>query len=298
MCIGAVSDASHGNEEIYLDEWEIREPFRSQGAKLIFLASPELISDDSAHVHLISFSSTVLDRVVNSTIKAETYQLRNVQESADLIRAAIVHMHGLLDETDWERSAADGMRSVWFTDCKSCYDTLQKPIHKTVDKRLGIELASLRQHLWRDSGSHIPLPRMIEHRPATPSDTLKWIDTQVMVADCLTKSMKEDLLVQVINDNRWCYGQHEDAKEAKRRRQSQRKAARDRKHTVATADPEQTLLDESDSSEGDLTKFAKSNSISHDEPHTATHTQPNEVHNVEVFALPSVTFPYPKGDTT
>ena len=94
---------------------------------------------------MISFSSTVQQRVVNSTIKSETYQLSDVVESADLIRAAIADVHGALDRKQWETTAAKFMKSVfWFTDCRSANDTLQKPIAKTVVKRLGMELASLR----------------------------------------------------------------------------------------------------------------------------------------------------------
>ena len=32
ICIIACSDASHGGEDEWLDDWEEREPFRSQGA--------------------------------------------------------------------------------------------------------------------------------------------------------------------------------------------------------------------------------------------------------------------------
>ena len=73
LCVVPVSDASHGNEGIYIDEWECREQFRSQGAKLIFLGDNEVATKDEGQVHLISFPSTVQARVVNSTIKAETH---------------------------------------------------------------------------------------------------------------------------------------------------------------------------------------------------------------------------------
>ena len=39
ICVAAMSDASHGNEEGYLSDWDVREAFRSQGAKLVFIAS-------------------------------------------------------------------------------------------------------------------------------------------------------------------------------------------------------------------------------------------------------------------
>ena len=90
---------------------------------------------------------------------------------------------------------------------------------------------------------------MIENRPTQPSDSLKWIDTLVMCADCLTKSMKEDLLVKVIQENHWSFKQHDDALAVKRRRQSQRKNARDKKHAASTTggqEPER--LDASDTS--------------------------------------------------
>ncbi len=144
MCIAAVSDASHGNEFEYLDDWELRESFRSQGAKVILITNTKAILEEEVRCHLISVSSTVQQRVVNSTIKSETYQLSDVVESADLIRAAIADVHGALDRKQWETTAAKFMKSDWLTDCRSAFDTLQKPIANTVDKRLGKELASPR----------------------------------------------------------------------------------------------------------------------------------------------------------
>ena len=97
--IVAVSDASHGNEYDWVpgppdndspdlydeDEWQVREPFRSQGGKLICLAPERILCQECSEVHLVSFSSTVQKRVVNSTNKAETYQLTDVVEAGDLL---------------------------------------------------------------------------------------------------------------------------------------------------------------------------------------------------------------------
>ncbi len=145
LCIAAVSDASHGNEFEHPDDWELRESFRSQGAKVILLTNTNAIDEEDVRCRLISLSITVQQRVVNSTIKSETDQLSGVVESADLIRAAIADLHGALDRKHWETTAAKFMKSVWFTDCRSAYETLQKPVAKTVDRRLGVEVASLRQ---------------------------------------------------------------------------------------------------------------------------------------------------------
>ena len=179
-------------------------------------------------LHLISFGSTVQKRVVNSTIKAETYQLVDVVESADLLRAALADAHGQLDTSNWEDSAASYTMTQWCTDCRSCYDTLQKPIKKTISKRLGIELASLRQLLWRQSGHSLPERRLLEEKPKDPTDIISWVDTTIMVADCLTKAMKETYLMKVLNTNEWGQRQTEQMKEDKARKSYLRRTAKER----------------------------------------------------------------------
>ena len=126
-------------------------------------------------------------------------------EAADLIRAALADAHGQLDHSNWETSAASWCVSLWSTDCRSCADTLQKPVTRGIDKRLGIELASLRQYFWRVRGEQAPDRRLLDEFPAQSdrTDICRWIDTQVMAADCLTKLMKEDFLQAIIESNRW-----------------------------------------------------------------------------------------------
>ena len=81
ICVVAVSDASHGSEHEFLDLWKVREPFRSQGGSLVFIADRRAETEDECRLHLVSFKSTVQKRVVNSTIKAETYQLSDTVEA-------------------------------------------------------------------------------------------------------------------------------------------------------------------------------------------------------------------------
>ena len=63
ICVTACLAASHGGE----DAWQEREAFRSQGAKLIFIADTSILDGDEAFVHLVSFSSTAQMRVVSSS---------------------------------------------------------------------------------------------------------------------------------------------------------------------------------------------------------------------------------------
>ena len=190
---------------------------------LLFIASVDILDKDEAHVHLVNFKSTIQKRVVSSTMKAESYQLTEVVEAADLLRATLADCHGLLDHDHWETSAAAFCMSQWSTDCRSCHDTLQKPVMRNIDKRLGIELAALRQLLWRKRGLDKPDRRLLEERPMDLTDVCQWIDTTVMVADCLTKLMKDDFLLNVLRTNRWNSAQTEDARNTKQRKNDQAK---------------------------------------------------------------------------
>ena len=220
ICIIACTDASHGGEDEWLNDWQEREAFRSQGAKLIFISDTSILDSDEAQVHLVSFSSTIQKRVVSSTMKAESYQLTEVVEAADLIRAAIADAHGQLDHKDWESSAASWCKSQWLTDCKSCADSLHKPVARGIDKRLGIELASLRQFLWRRRLHDLPDRRLLEELPPDDehTDKCRWIDTTVMSCDCLTKAMPEDYLVNILDTNTWNVAQTTGAKATKLRK--------------------------------------------------------------------------------
>ena len=97
---------------------------------------------------------------------------------------------------------------------------MEKPVNKGVDKRLGIELASLRQYLWRQRGEPVPDRRLLEERPplSKRTDICRWVDTTVMAADCLTKLMEDHFLQSIIEKNWWDATQTEEAKQIKLRK--------------------------------------------------------------------------------
>ena len=133
MCIATVSDASHGNESEYWDDWEEVDPFRSRGAKVSCI-SDDRLGQHQCSVHFVGYSSVVQISVVNSAMKADTYLVDEV-DASDLLRAGLADLHGACDRVDCEVSAAVWCQHVWRADCKSCHNTLQKPIVKTVSKR-------------------------------------------------------------------------------------------------------------------------------------------------------------------
>ena len=95
--------------------------------------------------------------------------------------------------TEWHDQCQRKMKHVWVFDCMSLVEHLNAEAPKKVhDKRLGIELAALRQPLWTGNGQRSSL----EYSPC--GDELWWTETARMLADTLTKSMKPCLLTRIM----------------------------------------------------------------------------------------------------
>ena len=80
------------------------------------------------------------------------------------------------------------------TDCDSLYEHLVSPKFNNIEnKRLGIDLMALRQQIWeKEDGDRSMV------RDGSSGDYPKWIDTSVMLTDCLTKAMDPERLVQTL----------------------------------------------------------------------------------------------------
>ena len=225
MVVLIVTDASHGDET---DE-KSGTPYRSQGGRIVALATPSAMVSGVCGVHIIGFASHSLHRVVSSTMQAETYQLQLGVEAGDIIRAAVVDFRGLLNPREWERTAAEHMQMVWLTDCRSAESALVRSVlGKHASKRLGMELASMRQALWRRHGEALGDSADLDERPGPDdrTDHVRWIDTDIMPCDPLTKVMQPDKLMAILETNRWDTDQQLESLQKKRRKQEQRQAAR------------------------------------------------------------------------
>jgi hypothetical protein len=220
-----INDASHANELEYIKAIENYEPFRSQSGRLLALVSPEVLEGKESTVHLISHNSTLVKRVCRATLQAEAYSLQSGVEQGDVLRAAIADLYGKLDFKDWETTAAAHMQMVWITDCESVCSALKRPVQaKLADKRLQIEIAALRQSLWRKSGEAAEDPMYLDDKPdeRSCSDMIFWIDTDVMLADCLTKQMDPDVLLNTMKSGIWDPSQPIESLQKKRIKQMQR----------------------------------------------------------------------------
>ena len=148
---------------------------------------------DEAIVHPIAWSSIHIKRVCRATLMAETFAMIKGTEAGARIRAAIVDMRGKLDFKHWEETASQEMGHCWMTDCDSLYEHLMSNrLNSIENKRLAIDLMALRQQIWERSGERT---LEIDH---SCGDYPRWIDTSVMLADPLTKSMSCDRLASTM----------------------------------------------------------------------------------------------------
>jgi hypothetical protein len=220
-----IADASHANEFEFVDVTQELEPYRTQGGRITALASLSVISGEECNLHPFSTSSTSVKRVTRATVQGETYNLQSGVEFGDVMRAAIADMHDRLDRNDWERTSSMFMKHVWCTDCKSSEAALCNPVMgKIQDKRLGIEFAALRQSLWRVEGQALGDPRLCDALPdrAIATDICRWIDTDVMLADPLTKPMDASKMLHAMKTNYWDMKQPIESLRKKREKQRQR----------------------------------------------------------------------------
>ena len=107
-------------------------------------------------------------------------------------------MKGQLDFRNWEESASKAMGHVWLTDCDSLYEHLMSQrLNAIENKRLAIDLMALRQQIWERDGERT---LEVDH---SCGDYPRWIDTSVMLADPLTKSMSSYLLASTLMTGRY-----------------------------------------------------------------------------------------------
>ena len=169
--------------------------YRSQSGRVLCLASRDYLDTLEGHLYPIEWHSTVIRRVCKSTLQAESLSLQLGAAEAEHARAVL---HGLLepggkmDAVAWTTAAQDRTPVAWVTDCMSLKEHLLCPSSTTVsDKRLAIDLSSLRQELWREDGQDVGDPLFRDFPPDDAKTRILWTSTDRMLADALTKRISE-----------------------------------------------------------------------------------------------------------
>ncbi|CAE7561028.1 RE2 [Symbiodinium necroappetens] len=195
--IYSITDASHAAD---FDVSTTGTPMgsRSQSGRILALGSRKILETGKGTIHIIEYHSCVLKRVCRSTLQAETQSLIAGYEEGEHLRALMwgmnndYHDKGLI-------GAMDHMTLAMLTDCRSLEQHLRQPGLSTVaDKRLAIDLSSMRQLIWRKKGELVGDPLLTDEPPEEATTVVKWIDTSTMLSDGLTKKMKSNQIDQVM----------------------------------------------------------------------------------------------------
>ena len=96
------------------------------------------------------------------------------------------------DKHELTKSGNQTMQHLWLSDCGSLVAHRQTQTEAIPDDTLlSIGIAVLRQGLWQgpDGEPYEELPA-----EADAAHIVRWIDTSTMIADCLPKKMKADVL--------------------------------------------------------------------------------------------------------
>ena len=174
------SDDKIVNNEVYTK--------RSQHGRITALSSQHMWDGDIGPLHFISWKSGLIKRVCRSTFRAETHGMIYATEASDKVRAILADLRGQLEDikapATWESRSAELTKNVWMTDCQSLHDYLVSTVaNGSEDKRLEIDLESLRESLWE-----WPDGRPKDAITDGQTDRPRWIDTSTMLCDPLTKS--------------------------------------------------------------------------------------------------------------
>ena len=174
MRLSVITDASFANSG-----------FHSQGGHLVVAHEKELAEGELVTANIITWRSGKLQRVVNSTLAAETQSLS--RGLGDLLWAMVTleeFTNGNFEIHSWPEkmkasealalasSQSEGLlkESLAIVDAKSLFDYLSKEtVGGGQDKRTAIEIQIIRQDLNSIDGS------------------IRWVDHSAMLADGLTK---------------------------------------------------------------------------------------------------------------
>ena len=144
---------------------------------LIFATTPRLLENHKAIVAPVAWTSKRIPRVVRSTLGAEAAALCNSVDRLMWIRVLWAWMKN--PWCDWrhpEKLLLEERTSALVTDCKGAYDlSTRTALPQCSEHRTTIECLLIRERLRENC-------------------VARWVSSQAMLSDCLTKSMDSEAL--------------------------------------------------------------------------------------------------------
>ena len=153
---------------------------------LIFPTTPELLENRKAIIAPVAWTSKKVPRIVRSTLGAEAAALSNTVDRLMWIRLLWAWIRN--PTCDWahpEKLLKTENTSALVTDCKSAYDLLTRTaLPQCAEHRTTVECLFIRERLQENC-------------------RVRWVSSQAMLADCLTKTMDSQVLRTCLKTGRY-----------------------------------------------------------------------------------------------
>jgi hypothetical protein len=191
----------------------------SQAAYFMMLCSTDLY-EGRAKTHLLDWGSGKIHRKMRSTLAAEAASAAKAFDRGAYCRVMLYEIEKGWRHK-WERLNVDdaNLRHDWTkmcrlipfalgTDCKSLYDVCTKNGSMPEEKRVALDLLDVRESI-EEMG-----------------DKIRWIPTDHMLVDCMTKTMPPDVMLTYMKTMEYAFKYDDIIKNTKREVAKRRKAAR------------------------------------------------------------------------
>eukprot|EP00435_Cladocopium_sp_Y103_P042096 s835_g11.t1 len=153
---------------------------------MVFVTTPELLHNKKAVVAPIAWTSKKVPRVVRSTLSAEAAALSNSVDRLLWLRMVWAWLRD--PSCEWsnpETVLESQTKAAIVTDCRSMYDILTRTaVPSCSEHRTTIECLLIRERLKANCD-------------------IRWVTSQAMLADCLTKTMDASILRQCLASGKY-----------------------------------------------------------------------------------------------
>eukprot|EP00435_Cladocopium_sp_Y103_P008686 s1575_g2.t1 len=183
---------------------------RSQGGCVVAMAHPKIL-DGQAQIAILMWHSGLLKRVVRSSLAAEISQAATAMEEGDFCRALLAEMSQKSFSLSGWLPAVSIWQLILVLDLRTGYDLLNGTALGE-DKRLAIDIASMRQALHEDGASRL----------------VRWVPGEELISDDLTKLNGNGKLMQVLSTARWALRDTEVARKLRQDAAARKKVYRQR----------------------------------------------------------------------
>ena len=196
----------------------------SQAAYCLMLCSTKMY-EGRARTHLLDWGSGKIHRKMRSTLASEAASAAKAFDRGAYARVMLYEIeHGWphkwdqldLDDCDMRADWTVMCREIPFalgTDCKSLYDVCTKNGSMPEEKRVALDLMDVRESI-EEMG-----------------DQIRWIPTDHMLVDCMTKNMPPDTMLNYLKSMEYAFKYDDVIKHTKRELAKTRKLAREAKST-------------------------------------------------------------------